>query len=243
MRKNFEIPKKTTKIVNIAGKTTTEMSNKYDPLADPMSQQENDERTPGTSGRGATSQHNNAEKLKTNLPSIYVRNMKIEDTIELLTNNKIGKNNFTIKQVEEKYVSIRAKDMENYNLTLQILKEKKILFYTYTPKTNKPKIIIQKGVRGGYDGDDIYNEILEHKLQDIVLVKISKMRFDKANKNKYHFIIQISKESIMDSLTKMKVLYNQVVKRKKLRNTKYSSAKNINDWDMRAPIATWNIDA
>ena len=69
-----------------------------------------------------------------------------------------------------------------------------------------------KGINGDYTADEIKNEILELKLQNIHIIKVSKINFNKNKPDLYHFLIQLTSDSSPTELTKIKSIACQKAK-------------------------------
>ena len=67
-------------------------------------------------------------------PSITIIKAKLNNIINLLTEGNIQKNEFLINQSTYDCLSISAGIMPLYENIVKILKKKRALYYTYTPK-------------------------------------------------------------------------------------------------------------
>lgn len=122
-------------------------------------------------------------------PPIYAYNIGIKGTIDLLIKNNIPKSKFLINIHDEKLVRIIANDLETYNSAITILKTKEIEFNTYTPRHLKPKSIVLKGIRGGFEETEITEEINSLNIPDVKLIKVTKMIFNRDTPERYNFIV------------------------------------------------------
>lgn len=68
------------------------------------------------------------------------------------------------------------------------------IWYTYTPVEQKPKYLILKKVTD-YNELEIKTYIDSLNLANGTLLKVIKYIYNKANPNKFHFIVQISHDS------------------------------------------------
>lgn len=90
-------------------------------------------------------------------------------------------------------------------------------FYSYTPRDEKPKTLVLKGIHGGYDVNHVIKAINELQLPDLKINKVSKLEFNKIDKSIYHYLVQCSNESKTASLTRQKRLLHQPIKWERLR--------------------------
>ena len=78
-------------------------------------------------------------------------------------------------------------------------------------KKKKNKNTVLKGIRGSFSENDVKTEIEELNLT-VKIIKVTKISFDKNNKDVFHFLIQCTNESNLPELTKTKVLLYQKVR-------------------------------
>lgn len=97
------------------------------------------------------------------------------------------------------------------------MKTKKINFFTYTPKYNKTKTIVLKGVRGSFTEQEVKEDITNLNIQDITVTNVTKLIFNKNDPDKYHFIVHLSNESNIKNLLSIKSILYQRIKWEKLR--------------------------
>lgn len=112
--------------------------------------------------------------------------------------------------------------MENYNRARQILNNVCTQYYTYTPKENKPKNILLKGLSNEEDTNEILEELKTYESDE--LKPISCVQFasntSKINKTKLAiYLIQITAESNINALHKIKYIQHQRIKWEKLKSS------------------------
>lgn len=147
-------------------------------------------------------------------PPIHVAQTSINDLgrlINKLPSNPKGK--FYVSQPPNKtYTNIFALDMNIYTEIIQLIKSKKMDYYTYTPKENKPKSIVIKNLLGNYSNDDITNEIKSLNLNNVEVIKTSEIFLGKNEKRNKHHLIQLTNASNEKALFNVKYLLNQKIK-------------------------------
>ncbi|KAK2577804.1 hypothetical protein KPH14_000697 [Odynerus spinipes] len=107
--------------------------------------------------------------------------------------------------------------MNTYDKLINILKASAIQFYTYTPRNLKPKSLVLKGIRGGYDETEVLTAITDLNLPNTKIIKVRKLIFNKNSPDKYHFIVSISNDSLAAPLVKVKRLLSQTCRWERLR--------------------------
>lgn len=139
--------------------------------------------------------------------------VSIEIIVNLFkTKNLEKKNSFTLKQSDDNCI-VYLQNLTIYKTIVEILKTEKIKFFTFTPKNYKLKNIVLKGVCGDFSEEDIKNDINDLKLQFITIHKIYKIKPKNTdNNNKNHcFLIQLTNDSILQNLTKVKYIAYQKI--------------------------------
>ena len=170
------------------------------------------------------SQANNIARSKP--PLIYVCNANLDTIIPLVTNNGIDKKLVTLKQNDPNNLTIHTTNLDICTKILDICKANNIKLYTYTPKSHKLKNIILKGLHGSLSPEDLKKEIEELKLSHVEIHKIRKITFNRNNPDIYHYLIQLSHDSSLHELTKVKSLAYQKVYWEPLRKNEIFQCTN-----------------
>ena len=147
---------------------------------------------------------------------IFTCDTTINNLVHTLKTAQLGKSDFHIKQNDANTHIIYCYNLTSFAKITTCLKTNKIKYYTYTPKSQKNKNIVLKGIRGTFSEADIKAEIDELNLT-VKIVKITKILFDKNNKDAFHFLIQCSNDSNLQELTKIKNLAYQKIRWEHLR--------------------------
>lgn len=129
-------------------------------------------------------QPTNATTKRPKPPPIFVGNVTISDLIATLKTVNIKRTDFTIKQTDSLEQTIFASDIESFNIIKNLLISKNAKFFTYTPKSNKPKNLVLKGIHGNFPENEILAELKELNLPQTNILKVSKIIFNKKKTQK-----------------------------------------------------------
>ena len=110
--------------------------------------------------------------------------------------------------------------MPLYGKIVEILKNKGSLYYTYAPKNLRPKTLVLKGIHGNYKEEEILKEIKELNIPNTEVIEVSRFQFDKNQPEKSHDLVQLSNNSKLSDIFKIKSLAYQRVKWKHLKKPK-----------------------
>lgn len=124
-------------------------------------------------------------------PALVVMDSTIKTLRAIMGNANILKESYTLKTESKKFIRLQTKNMDDYKATIQLLVEQKIEFFNNTPKSDKLKTRVFKGITGGFDTADIEKALKEENIPEVTLKKVVKMsRQDSTN-----FARQYSTES------------------------------------------------
>lgn len=221
-KEGFQKPRRTAKMRKVRDHTDVTTTNSYSDL---------DEDTDMDTALPVQNKNNN-NKNKTNLgnnksatkyspkikpPPIYAQLLSTKDAILFLKNNNISATKFTIKEYDSKLINISTNDIETYDATIKCMKDKAMEYFTFTPRYLKIKPLVLRGVRRGYNQDDVAAALTELNLPDVKMNKVSKLIFNKETPNHFHFIVTLSHDSLAAPLTRQKKLLNQFIRWERLK--------------------------
>lgn len=92
-------------------------------------------------------------------------------------------------------------------------------FFTYTPKNEKPKNFVLKGIFGDYSSQEVENEINALNIENVKITKVSKLSFKNMRQGAAHYLIQLSSESDSRALTSERHILYQKVRWEKLQRS------------------------
>ncbi|XP_024947575.1 uncharacterized protein LOC107274553 [Cephus cinctus] len=154
---------------------------------------------------------------KIRAPPIFIQMVGIKPTIEYLKSMNISPADFIVREFDDKFTRIYPGSIEIYNSIIAAMKTSNRKFFTYTPRQLKIKTIVLKGIRGGYDENDVKEALEDLKLNEVRITKVSKMIFDKNKPNLYHFIVSVTHDSQTAPMTRTKRLLSQPIRWERLR--------------------------
>ena len=156
------------------------------------------------------------------LPPIFIEGLSTKELIDWLKNNNIVEG-FSIKNnIKVKKISLWADSYDSYNIIRNILTEKDMKFYTFTPRHTKPITLVLKGLSLDTTEADINTAITNLKLEKVFITKISIL---KTNANSKLFLIQLSPQSLVSNLTKIRRLEFQRVSWEPLKKNNTTQCK------------------
>lgn len=153
-------------------------------------------------------------------PPLYITKSSMKDIISIMNALELTKKDITILESNANEIlthTIYANNQEHHTKIREALGAKKLEFFTYTPKNEKPKSLILKGVKGYFSAEDIKSELIELALPGVEILSVKNFHYDKNQIDKHHHIIQLSSNSPTADLFKIKTLAYQRVKWEKLR--------------------------
>lgn len=212
---NWQVPKKTLKLKTPVPKIHNEDKNFYDEIDDEVITQMHycdniEEKEAQKKQKTITNSNSNEQKKIPRPPPIHVANQKIKTINDMLKNKNLTTESFSSKQRFETNVKIQPKNIESYSTIISTLKENNIEFFTFTPKNQKTKTLVLKGIEGEYAQEDIMKEIQEQAGEEAEITKMSKIKF--TSKGKQHYLVQIHQDSNPKLVTRITHLAYQEVK-------------------------------
>ncbi|KAH0552400.1 hypothetical protein KQX54_009553 [Cotesia glomerata] len=132
-------------------------------------------------------------------PPIIIIGVKINDAIKLLCDNKITKNDVRLKQVSPKdNITIICFNLDVYAKVNKVFIDNQTQYYTYTPKSQKPKSIVLKGVNGDFNKRDIKKELEELQIPNVQIIKVNPIIFkNKHGQDIKHHLVQVTNDSVI----------------------------------------------
>ncbi|KAK2580362.1 hypothetical protein KPH14_010606 [Odynerus spinipes] len=153
----------------------------------------------------------NTEK-RSKLPPISIFNMSSKQTILILKQNNI--NNFVIKKINSNKHLIFLENLPEFKKARTILQNEKFEFFTYTPKIEKNITVLLKNLEGDFDPTEILEELKAQNEEGLNFTSVKKFTTKKSiseNKDLPIFIVQLSPDSKIANLKKIKTLMHSIV--------------------------------
>lgn len=107
----------------------------------------------------------------------------------------------------------------------KILINEEIQFYTFTPKEQRPKTLILKGISGDYTEENILEELKEKAGQDVTIKNFKKIIFNKKDPDNYYYMVQINQDNNSKNITQINALSSQKIKWEHIRKKKMFQCK------------------
>jgi len=152
-------------------------------------------------------------------PPINILYQDPRDTTKLLKTNIKDMKNFFIKRVNNGKHILHVDTMENFKQVKELLIKCNSKFYTYTDKSEKFITILLKGLDSAYQEDEILDELRSLNIKDVNFTKVLRFTTNKSKIDKKIlpiFIIQITSESKINNLKKVRFLFHQIIRWEKL---------------------------
>lgn len=123
-------------------------------------------------------------------------------------------NNFLIKKININKHLIFTENLTDFKKTQDILKQNNIKFFTYTSKIEKKITILLKNIEGDFDPKEILEELTNKNIEGLKFVNVKKFETKKSkleNRKLPIFIVQLTPESIISNLKKIKTHLHSIV--------------------------------
>lgn len=169
---------------------------------------------------GTSSQTIDPENLKTfKPPPIFVTGEKVNDSIKTLKNAGLPQDSFSVS-ISKGLHSIQVMKQIDYDKVKLALKSNQIQFYSFTPKGEKLKSILLKGVSEEYTSDQVLEDLLNRNIPSVEIKKVTELKFVHDNQERRHLIVQITQRSSLKELFKIKNVLHMKTRWERLRRNK-----------------------
>jgi hypothetical protein len=155
-------------------------------------------------------------KKKSSRPPAIIAYHKNAKLLQTIIKKATGTDNTTL-YVNTETVKIQCIFKEEFYKVAGALKEKKIQYYTFTPKEDKPISLMVKNICTTYDEEEIQTAIENKGDIKVLLVKHIKMN---------NWLVQVADRESAEKLTKIRGLLGLGIKVEKYRGAKILQCKN-----------------
>ncbi|KAK0080196.1 hypothetical protein PV325_000309 [Microctonus aethiopoides] len=147
-----------------------------------------------------------SQKKRISIPIYTVAEKRpIKELAKLLRKNQIINGNFRLNHPQgSKYITITLFELSIFNSTKELLDKENIPYFSYTPKHLRPKSLVLKGIKGGYEEKEIMDELSALKPESLNITKVMLAKFSTSENPAY--IIQIDPKSNIRSLKEIKTI-------------------------------------
>ena len=111
----------------------------------------------------------------------------IESLITLLIKAQLTRGDFTLKQIATNYIKIFSNNIILFAKIKAVLSKAKLKYYTYTPKSEKLKNLVLKGIPGSFTEKEIVDEMNGLQIPQTSIKKVVKINFNKNIPDSYQF--------------------------------------------------------
>lgn len=139
---------------------------------------------------------------------------------------KLSKGDFTVRQTSPVTLTLSVNKPEDHAVVKKLLAANDIKFITYTPKGEKPKNLILKGISGGFTADEVKADLDALNIPQLTISKVTVAPYNHRSENAAHFLVQLSPESNPQALTRCKHVLHQKVYWGKLQKPAVSQCIN-----------------
>lgn len=158
-------------------------------------------------------------KRKERPPPINILYQDHKDTTKLLKENLKDMNNFYIKRLNSGKHTLQVDNIDNFKQAKELLTKCNSSFYTYTFKAEKPITLLLKGLDNSYEKKEILDELCSLSIENVEFKKVTRFTTSKSRQEKRLlpiFVVQLSPESEVNKLKKIKYLFHQIIYWEKL---------------------------
>lgn len=161
-------------------------------------------------------------------PPINTHNVPMKKLIDTLKDKVLG-NSYRIKNNIDNNHIVYVNDMDSYSTIKKLLLDADIKYYSYTPKQDKMKNIVLKGLNADYTAEEIQNELVALNLEGVTIIKVEMMKKRAKHQNlqengtlssNKNYIVQFKSDSKFPTLSKIRTLLQQVIYWEPLRKPK-----------------------
>ncbi|KAK2578866.1 hypothetical protein KPH14_001274 [Odynerus spinipes] len=150
-------------------------------------------------------------------PPINLLNANVKEIVNLLKTNNLK--TFTVKKVNTNKHLLYTDTINYFKQVIEILKSNQISFFTYTHKAEKNITVLLKNLEGDYDPSEIFTELSKFNNENLKFTSVKRFSTRKStaeNKTLPIYIVQLTPDSQINNLNKIKYLLHQIIKWEKI---------------------------
>ena len=155
-------------------------------------------------------------RVDSKMPPFIVYNMDTKAIINTISTDLKHKN-FFINRLNQNATQVIVKNIKDYIAVKEMLNNKLVKYFTYTPRCEKPTSILLKKLASTYSAEDVESAIKEIPDLECNILKTSKFG--------NHWLIQFNKNTNIKDILNIKYLLNQRVEFVKFIPSKISQCK------------------
>lgn len=161
------------------------------------------------------------------IPPINLVDMDTKELIKFIKNG-LKINEFRIKEFRNKK-SLFMNNLKDYARVKSYLKKSTAKFFTFTPKAEKTKTYLLKGLNGDTPIEEILEELNKFQEDDLKFIKVSQFTTKKSKEKDYLlpiFLVQISSNSSINKLKQIKTLLYRCIRWEQLKHPEIPQCRN-----------------
>ncbi|KAH0552248.1 hypothetical protein KQX54_007660 [Cotesia glomerata] len=136
-------------------------------------------------------------------PPIFIPGSNVKNTVSVLKNAGLEQGTFLVTASNELH-TVNTFTQEKFNTAKTALKNKEIKFYSHTPKSEKLKSVLLKGVSQDFSSEQVDEDLKNRNIPSVEIKKVTELKFTRDNQQMRHIIVQISQRSSLKELFKIK---------------------------------------
>lgn len=160
-------------------------------------------------------------------PPRIIIDQDVKDTSKLLQ-TELGITDFEIKRNRNNTATLKLSKFEDFEKTNNILKQAESIYYTFTPKNQKVKSFVLRGLNNSYDENEVKEAIESQQIQDLKIFNVKRISTKKSIEGNFKiplFVVQITPDSDSSSLLKIKHLDHIMITWESLRKRLYTQCR------------------
>lgn len=171
---------------------------------------------------------NNNQNKNKKIPPLNIYEVEPNELIEFIKNGLHIKE-FKIKEFNNNKIALFMSSMNEYMRVKAYLHKTKTKFFTFTPKNEKTKTYLLKGLSGNTDPKTIYEELCKFQTDNLKFIKVTKFTTKKSVNNGVDlpiFLVQISSESKANELKAINGLLYRCIRWEPLKKPEIPQCRN-----------------
>ncbi|KAI4473460.1 hypothetical protein M0804_015337 [Polistes exclamans] len=152
-------------------------------------------------------------------PPIFVKGEKANATIGVLRSNNLDQEAFTVTMSKGLH-SVQAKNQTTFETIKTVLIENNYQFYTFTPRGEKLKSLLLKGMSEDTTPEIVLEDLKAKNIPSVEFKKVFELKFKRGGEERRHLIVQITQTSSLKELLKIKHVCNLKARWERLRRSR-----------------------
>ena len=178
------------------------------------------------SPKSYTKQNTNA-KNNNKVPPINIINVESKVLIEFLK-NCLKIEMFKVKEYRDKK-TLYMSNLEDFYKVKAFLEKSNTNFYTFTPKSNKTKSLLIKGLDITISCEEILEELKTYEDEDLKFTKVSLFKTKRSSSQGYQlpiFMVQISSDSNVNKAKNIRAILYRCIKWEQIKKPEIPQCRN-----------------